>query len=127
MGKKKTDTELDAAPTPQTADAPAPNVVWRGTAPPPGYAAEEGGEVLALDREPTISVGNFPLTGLPDAATQRAGFYHQYAGLLIENVSGYKRLVGSRASKVTSPIPSASIPVPDDQRTPAPAPESEGE
>jgi hypothetical protein len=127
MAKKKTDTELDAAPEPQATEAPAPNVVWRGTAPPPGYAVEDGNEVLAIAGEPTISIGNFTLTGLPDAATQRAGFYHQYAGKLIESVAGYKRMVGSRAAKTTSPIPAASIPVPDDQRTPPDVPESEGE
>jgi hypothetical protein len=93
MGKKTTTPDTPET-TPETTPerAPVANIIWRGETDPPS----------------SVSIGNMPVVHLPDAETQRGGFYVRQAG--------YKRLVNGRPAEVTSPIPAASIPVPSDER-----------
>jgi hypothetical protein len=101
MGKKTTTPDTPET-TPETTPerAPVANIIWRGETDPPS----------------SVSIGNMPVVHLPDAETQRGGFYVRQAGIVLESVAGYKRLVNGRPAEVTSPIPAASIPVPSDER-----------
>lgn len=52
---------------------------------------DKDGELVDIEREPPTEVEIFPLEiKLPDAATQRAGFEHEHAREIAQNVRGYK-------------------------------------
>lgn len=70
--------EEEAAPVPQAESPPplpAPNVIWRGEKEPPNE----------------VRIGISKIT-LPDAETQRAGFYSEHATRLVRQIKDYKFL-----------------------------------